>query len=206
MIQLSLPLPFFLNPVSFFLHFGFPHIYSTFYAANPALLGTYFSSCWSYFFSSPLILSYFPLSLLRHWHLKLLWYRRIVRVKVFFLLLIFLLLFGFFWTGTCLLLWAVVIISGSYWSFYQLDALDSVLNFLKFIFLWSLRPKGCIESGLHAIGLDYYCRSLPTATILLHYIHILLHYFFLDMSFEDKLIFLWGKVAFDEVSLHAFSP
>lgn len=96
MIQLSLPLPFFLNPVSFFLHFGFPHIYSTFYAANPALLGTYFSSCWSYFFFSPLILSYFPLSLLRHWHLKLLWYRRIVRVKVFFLLLIFCCCLGFF--------------------------------------------------------------------------------------------------------------
>lgn len=38
-----------------------------------------------------------PLPLLRHWHLKLLWYRRIVRVKVFFLLLIFfVVLWGFF--------------------------------------------------------------------------------------------------------------
>lgn len=35
----------------------------------------------------------------------------------------------FFWTGTCLLLQAMVIVSSSYWSYYLPDALDSALNF-----------------------------------------------------------------------------
>lgn len=52
-----------------------------------------------------------------------------------------------------------------------------------------------------AVGLGYCRRSFPVVTILLHYIRILLHYFLLDMSSEDKLYF-----AFDELSLRAFSP
>lgn len=82
-------------------------------------------------------LSYSPLSLLRHWHLKLLWYRRVTRVKnkVFFLLLIFLFfLFCVFelQRACCYKLWCLAVAHASHSANQMHWILPSIFCFIYF--------------------------------------------------------------------------